>query len=103
MGGNHNAPEPTALYGVVMVLAAVSYTLLQRTIIAHQADGAQLAKAIGGDIKGKVSILLYVLSIPMALWVSPRIADVLFAAVALIWLVPDRRIERELAAKAAGD
>ncbi len=94
MGENHNAPQPTALYGVVMVLAAISYTLLQRTIIAHQADGAQLAAAIGGDVKGKVSILLYVVAIPMALWVDPRIADVLFAAVALIWLVPDRRIEK---------
>jgi uncharacterized membrane protein len=94
MGENHNAPQPTALYGVVMVLAAISYTLLQRTIIAHQADGAQLAKAIGGDSKGKVSIVLYVVAIPMALWVDPRIADALFAAVALIWFVPDRRIER---------
>ena len=94
MGENHNAPQPTALYGVVMVLAAISYTLLQRTIIAHQADGAQLAKAIGGDLKGKVSILLYVVAIPMALWVDPRIADALFAAVALTWLVPDRRIEQ---------
>jgi uncharacterized membrane protein len=94
MGENHNAPQPTALYGVVMVLAAISYTLLQRTIIAHQADGAQLATAIGGDFKGKISILLYVLAIPTALFVSPWVADVLFAAVALTWLVPDRRIEK---------
>jgi len=94
MGENHNAPQPTALYGVVMVLAAISYTILQRTIIGRQADGAQLAAAIGGDLKGKVSILLYLVSIPMALWVDTRIADALFAAVALTWLVPDRRIER---------
>ena len=99
MGDSHNAPQPTALYGVVMVLAAVSYTLLQRTIIAHQADGAQLAAAIGGDFKGKVSILLYVVAIPTALWVEVRIADALYAAVALIWFVPDRRIERGLAAE----
>jgi uncharacterized membrane protein len=95
MGENHNAPEPTALYGVIMVLAAISYTLLQRTIIAQQADGAQLAKAIGGDLKGKISIVCYVVAIPMALYVDVRIADALFAAVALTWLVPDRRIERQ--------
>jgi len=65
---------------------------LQRTIIAHQADGAQLAAAIGGDLKGKVSIGLYVAAIPMA-WVDARISDALFVAVALTWLVPDRRIE----------
>ena len=94
MGENHNAPQPTALYGLVMVLAAISYTILQRTIIAHQADGAQLAVAIGGDLKGKISILIYIASIPVALFVDVRIADVLFATVALIWLVPDRRIER---------
>jgi TMEM175 potassium channel family protein len=99
MGENHNAAQPTALYGVVMVLAAISYTLLQRTIIVHQADGARLAAAIGGDFKGKVSIVLYVVAIPMALWVDVRIADALFAAVALIWLVPDRRIEDRLAAE----
>ena len=93
MGDNHNAPEPTALYGVVMVLAATSYIVLQRTIIANQADGAQLAEAIGGDLKGKVSLLLYIVSIPVALWVDVRIADALFVTVALIWLVPDRRIE----------
>jgi uncharacterized membrane protein len=93
MGDQHNAKEPTALYGVVMVFAAMAYTLLQRTIIAHQADGAQLAKAIGGDLKGKISILLYVLSIPIALAGYVRIADSLFVAVALTWLVPDRRIE----------
>jgi uncharacterized membrane protein len=101
MGENHNAPQPTALYGVVMVLTAISYTILQRTIIARQADGAQLASAIGGDLKGKVSILLYITAIPMALWVDVRLSDALFVAVALIWLVPDRRIERELAAKTA--
>ena len=92
MGDSHNAPKPTALYGAVMVFAAISYTLLQRTIIAHQADGAQLAAAIGGDLKGKVSIALYVVAIPMA-WVDARFSDVLFVAVALTWLVPDRRIE----------
>jgi len=100
MGDSHNAQQPTALYGAVMVCAAISYTILQRTIIAHQADGAQLAAAIGGDLKGKVSIGLYVLAIPMA-FVDARISDVLFIAVALTWLVPDRRIERELAAKTA--
>ncbi|HEV8217623.1 MAG TPA: TMEM175 family protein [Gemmatimonadaceae bacterium] len=93
MGDSHNAPQPTALYGAVMVCAAISYTVLQRTIIAHQADGAQLAAAIGGDLKGKLSILMYAVAIPAALWLDARIADALFAAVALIWLVPDSRIE----------
>jgi uncharacterized membrane protein len=96
MGENHNAPEPTALYGTVLILAAIAYTILQRTIIAHQADGAQLAAAIGGDLKGKISILLYLAAIPIALWVDVRIADALFATVTLIWLVPDPRIERGL-------
>jgi len=95
MGENHNAPKPTALYGIVLILAAIAYTILQRTIIAHQADGAQLATAIGGDLKGKISILVYLAAIPMAFWVDVRIADALFAAVALIWLVPDPRIERK--------
>ncbi len=95
MGENHNAAQPTALYGVVMVLAAIAYTILERTIIAQEADGAQLAAAIGGDLKGKLSILLYVAAIPIALWLDTRIADALFAMVALIWLVPDSRIETQ--------
>lgn len=97
MGENHFAPLPTALYGGVLLMAAIAYYLLQQCIVA--ADGAQsaLALALGRDWKGKVSPLVYLAAIPLALWVSPWISNALYVIVALIWLVPDRRIERRLA------
>ena len=95
MGENHFAPVPTALYGAVLLLAAVAYWLLQRTIIVRQGPGSPLASAVGRDLKGKVSPLLYALAIPSA-FLRPWIADALYVLVALIWLVPDRRIERAL-------
>lgn len=96
MGENHLAPLPTALYGVVLLMAAVAYTILQATIIAHHGRDSLLASAVGSDFKGKVSLLLYAIAIPTAFywrWLSAA----LYVAVALIWLVPDRRIERRLA------
>jgi uncharacterized membrane protein len=93
MGENHNAPAPTALYGIVMLSAALSYTLLVRRLLAiHPAD-SRLAKAIGSDFKGWLSIALYVAAIGCA-FVNVLISDALYLTVALIWLVPDRRIER---------
>jgi uncharacterized membrane protein len=98
MGENEFAPTPTALYGFVLLMAAIAYYILQRTIIAHRADDSVLAVAIGTDWKGKLSPVLYLLAIPLA-FVSPWVSNALYVLVALIWLVPDRRIERALAKK----
>jgi uncharacterized membrane protein len=96
MGENGNAPVPTALYGGVLLLAAISYYVLQGTIIAAQGPESRLADAIGTDVKGKLSPLLYAAAIPLA-FVHPWISDALYVLVALIWLVPDPRIESRLA------
>ena len=96
MGENHFAAAPPALYGVVLLLAAIAYYLLQRTIIARQGKDSLLAAAVGRDLKGKISPLLYAIAIPSAFW-SQWIAGGLYVLVALIWLIPDRRIERILA------
>jgi uncharacterized membrane protein len=93
MGENHFAAVPTALYGVVLLMAAIAYWILQGTIIARQGPGSPLAAAVGRDLKGKLSPLLYLIAIPAAFF-HGWIADGLYVAVALIWLVPDRRIER---------
>lgn len=96
MGENHFAAAPTALYGLVMLLAAISYMILQRTIIARHGRDSVLATAVGRDLKGKLSPLLYIIAIA-ATTIAPWIAWVLYVTVALIWLIPDRRIERALA------
>ena len=93
MGENQFAALPTAIYGVVLLCAAISYTILQMTIIAAQGTSSRLAVAVGKDFKGKLSMLLYVLAIPLA-FVHQLIADALYLTVALMWLVPDRRIEK---------
>lgn len=93
MGENHFSPVPTALYGVVLLMAAVAYTLLQWTITRHAQAGSRLRAAVGRDIKGKLSALLYISAIPLA-FVHTAVAGGIFILVALIWLVPDRRIER---------
>lgn len=95
MGENHFAALPTAFYGVVLVMAAVSYTLLQRSIIADQGPHSKLAAAIRGDFKGKLSLAFYVIAIPVAFW-NQWISDALYVSVAIMWFVPDRRIERGL-------
>ena len=95
MGGNYGAPAPTAAYGFVMLMAALAYYTLQQAIIAHQGRNALLASALGRDWKGKLSPLLYVAAIPLA-YLSPWISYGLYGAVACIWLIPDRRIERAL-------
>jgi uncharacterized membrane protein len=92
MGENHFAPLPTALYGVVLLLAGVAYSTLQTAIVAAQGPGSKLAAAVGHDVKGKLSMGLYVLAIPLA-FVHQWIADGIYIFVALMWLVPDRRIE----------
>ena len=96
MGENHFAPVPTALYGFVLLMAAIAYYILQNAIIASQGRDSALAKAIGKDVKGKLSPILYLLAIVVsffALWV----AHATYVCVALMWLVPDPRIERALA------
>ncbi|TAL06129.1 MAG: DUF1211 domain-containing protein [Verrucomicrobia bacterium] len=94
-GENHAAPVPTAVYGGVLLMAAIAYYILQRVIIAHQGRDSLLAAAIGSDWKGKLSPVCYLAAIPLA-FVSPWIAVGLYAFVALLWLIPDRRIERVL-------
>ena len=95
MGENHLASTPTAVYGFVLLMAAIAYYVLQRAIIAKQGDDSILAVAIGKDWKGKLSPVLYFAAIPLA-FVSPLIASGLYVFVALLWLIPDRRIERAL-------
>ncbi len=95
MGENYRAPTPAAIYGFVLLMAAIAYYVLQRSIIAQQGPGSLLAAAVGRDWKGKLSPLCYLTAIPLA-FVSPWLANGLFLFVALVWLVPDRRIERVL-------
>jgi uncharacterized membrane protein len=95
MGENHFASVPTALYGAVLLMAGVAYWILQQLIIASQGRGSLLKKAIGNDWKGKLSPALYAIAILACLY-SQWIAQALFVFVALMWLIPDRRIERAL-------
>lgn len=95
MGENHFAPLPTAVYGAVMLMAGLAYTILQAAIIAQQGPGSKLKAAVGRDVKGKLSAALYAVAIPLA-FVHQWISDVIYVVVALIWLVPDRRIESAL-------
>ena len=94
LGENHIAPLPTALYGLLM--PAIAYYVLQTTIVRVNGADSSLAKALGDDLKGKISPLLYVGGIVLA-FVSPWISIALYTLVALIWLVPDRRIEKAIA------
>jgi uncharacterized membrane protein len=102
MGESHLAPWPTALYGIVLLGAGVAYLILQTSIVAHQGAQSHLAKAVGHDKKGKASAVLYVGAIVLA-FVQPVVAAVVYAAVALMWLVPDRRIESVLASRERAD
>jgi uncharacterized membrane protein len=95
MGENHLAAIPTAIYGFVLLMAAIAYYILQRTIIAREGRDSLLAQAIGKDWKGKLSPLLYLAAIPFA-FVSSWIAGGLYVCAALLWLIPDPRIERKL-------
>jgi len=95
MGENHFASIPTALYGVVLLMAAIAYWVLQRQILRTEGPHAVLALAVGRDLKGKLSPLVYVVAIGAAL-VRPGVAEALYVMVALIWLIPDPRIERAL-------
>ncbi|MFA4901554.1 MAG: TMEM175 family protein [Desulfobaccales bacterium] len=98
MGENHFAATPSALYGVVLLMAAIAYFILQHVIIASQGHDSLLKKAIGRDWKGKLSTVLYVLAIPASFWLC-WVAQGIYILVALIWLIPDRRIERMLSSQ----
>jgi uncharacterized membrane protein len=96
MGENHFAAMPTALYGVVLLMCALAYTILQITIVKHHTEEENLlAKAIGKDLKGKISLACYLLAIGFS-FVQENISHALYVVVALIWLVPDRRIETKI-------
>lgn len=97
MGENHFAPLPTAVYGVVLLLCAISYSLLQNKLTKHtDGENTLLAEAIGSDLKGKISLACYLAAIPLA-FVDQNISHAIYVIVALIWLIPDRRIESKLA------
>ncbi len=96
IGESWFAPWPMAAYGVVLICAAIAYAILVRALLARHDADSPLAKAIGSDFKGKVSIALYAVAIPLA-FVAPLASGALYVAVAILWLVPDRRIERVLA------
>jgi uncharacterized membrane protein len=96
MGENHLWAWPVALYGVVLLCAAVAYFMLARSLVHLHGEDSVLASALGDDRKGKVSVLLYGVAIPLA-FVAVWIAVALYVLVAVIWLIPDRRIERTLA------
>jgi uncharacterized membrane protein len=95
MGENHFAPLPTALYGTVLLMASLAYLLLQHLIIAAGGEHSVLKRAVGRDWKGKLSMLGYAAAIGVSFW-APAAAQALYAGVALMWLIPDRRIERVL-------
>jgi len=98
MGENDFAPVPTAAYGVPLLMAAIAYYILQQLIVASQGPESVLRSAIGGDWKGKLSPVCYIVAIPLALkW--PGVAWLIYAGVAVIWLVPDRRIEKMIGGK----
>jgi len=101
MGENHFAPAPTAVYGAVMMMAGIAYWILVRAILAVEGRHSILATAIGNDLKGKLSPLLYLIAIPSA-FIHQWIAGGLYVIVALMWLIPDRRIERALSIRQRG-
>jgi uncharacterized membrane protein len=99
MGENHFESVPAAVYGGVLLMAGAAYTILQRAIIAAQGPGSRLAAALGSDLKGKLSLGAYALAVALA-FVNQWLSDGLYVFVALMWLVPDRRIESRTAERA---
>jgi len=93
MGNNHFNRMPMALYGFILLMAGVAFYILQRQIIKKQGDGSILAKAVGKDLKGKISPVLYIVAIASC-WINNWIPGILYTLVACIWLIPDKRIER---------
>jgi uncharacterized membrane protein len=102
MGENHSAVLPSALYGVVLLMAALAWIVLQRAIITAQGADSPLRQALGADWKGKLSPFLYAAGVAAALW-KPWLSQAIYAVAALLWLIPDRRIERAIAAREPQD
>jgi uncharacterized membrane protein len=96
MGENHFAAWPVASYGVVLLFAAIAYYILARILISYHGTDSALAKALGKDFKGKVSVVFYAAAIPLS-FVNSWLACALYVLVAVMWLIPDRRIEQTLA------
>jgi uncharacterized membrane protein len=96
MGENHFAATPTAVYGIVLLMAGVAYVILQAAIITAQGADSLLRRAVGVDWKGKASAVAYMVAVAAA-YARPWVAQIIYVLVALLWLVPDRRIERTLA------
>ncbi len=95
MGENHFAPAPLALYGFVLLMAAIAYWILAHALINYHGKESLLAKALGNDLKGKISIVIYIIAIPASFF-NQWISAALFVLVALIWLIPDTRIEKAI-------
>ena len=95
MGENHFSTWPVAVYGAVLLMAAIAYSILELALIRLQGKDPQLAKAVGHDFKGKISLVIYAAAIPLS-FVSRWIAFGLYVVVAVMWVVPDRRIEKKL-------
>jgi uncharacterized membrane protein len=95
MGENHFAPLPTAVYGFVLLMSGLAFLILEKAIVAQQGQNSKLAAAVGKDQKGRISAVLYSAAIPLA-FVHQWISDAIYVAVALLWLVPDPRIEKRL-------
>jgi len=96
LGDSHFAPVPVAVYGIVMLMAGVAYFVLSRVLVAHHGRESALARAVGRDGKGLASLLMYAAAVALS-FVDPRLSCALYVAVAILWLVPDKRIERTLA------
>jgi uncharacterized membrane protein len=96
MGENHFATRPVALYGVVLLLSGVVYYILSRVLTAAHGIDSQLGQALGKDTKGIASLVLYAIAIPLAFFL-PLVSAALYVAVAVMWLIPDRRIEKTIA------
>jgi uncharacterized membrane protein len=95
VGENHFTTMPTIIYGIVLLMAAIAYFILQNVIVADMGRDSKLAKEIGEDWKGKLSVILYITGIGVAFW-HPWISSGIYLVVALIWLIPDRRLERSI-------
>jgi len=95
MGENHFTPAPVSLYGIVLLMAAIAYFILQKQIIKKQGENSLLKKAVGRDLKGKISPVLYLISIPFA-FIATWVSDLIYIIVAVMWLIPDKRIEKTI-------
>jgi uncharacterized membrane protein len=96
MGENHFGPAPVALYGIILLLSAIAYTILVQSLVSLHGPDSLLATALGSDFKGKISVLLDLIAIPLA-FLKPWVAFAIYVLVAVMWLAPDRRIERKMA------